>query len=249
MNNRKHTYFVSDLHLGAPNYEDSLQREKLFCLWLDEIKADAKEIFLLGDVYDFWFEYRTAIPKYFSRLHGKLAELTDAGIQITFFSGNHDMWMFTYYQEELNIAIVHHPVEIVIGDKIFYIGHGDGLGPKDYGYKFIKLFFRSRLCQFLFGWVHPDIGIGIANFWSRRSRAGNSHKDAQFLGDDEWLLQYAKEKLKERHIDFFIFGHRHFPLDLQISEQSRYINLGDWIQYFSYAKFEDNQLTLRYYKN
>ena len=248
MTNRKNIYFASDLHLGAPNYSQSLIREKLFVQWLDEVKNDALEIYLVGDIYDFWFEYKTAVPKYFSRLHGKLAELTDAGIKITFFSGNHDMWMFNYYKEELNIEIVHRPIEIVIQNKLFYIGHGDGLGPKDYGYKFLKLFFRSGICQFLFSWIHPDIGIGLANFWSRRSRAKTGTKDAQFFGDDEWLLQYSKDILKTKHIDYFIFGHRHYPLDLELSKNSRYINLGDWIQYFSYAKFENNTLSLLYYK-
>jgi len=248
LTHRNNIYFASDLHLGAPNYKASLIREKLFVQWLDEIKQDAKELYLVGDVYDFWFEYTTVIPKYFSRLHGKLAELSDSGVKIYFFSGNHDMWMFQYYQEELNIEIIHKPIEIVLNDKLFYIGHGDGLGPKDYGYKFIKLFFRSKLCQILFSFIHPDLGIQLAHFWSRRSRAGNAHKDAQFLGDDEWLLQYAKKKLAEKHVDFFVFGHRHYPLDLQITEQTRYINLGDWINYFSYAKLEGDTLSLLYYK-
>jgi UDP-2,3-diacylglucosamine hydrolase len=248
LTNRTSIYFASDLHLGAPNYEASIVREKLFVKWLDEIKNDAEELYLVGDVYDFWFEYNTAIPKYFSRLHGKLAELTDSGIKIYFFSGNHDMWMFTYYKEELNIEIIHQPIQITRQNKELYIGHGDGLGPGDKGYKFLKLFFRSSICQFLFSWIHPDIGMNIAQYWSRKSRLVNGAKDEINHGEDEWLIQYTKRKLIEKHYDYFIFGHRHLPLDITLSEKSRYINLGDWINYFTYAKLTDGKLSLLYYK-
>lgn len=248
MKGKDKIYFVSDLHLGAPDYESSLKREKRFVRWLDEIKVDASALYLMGDVYDFWFEYSQVIPKYFSRLHGKLAELSDSGVDIHFFSGNHDMWMFSYYEKELQIKIHHSPIEIQLGNKLFYLGHGDGLGPGDTSYKLIKKIFRSRVCQVLFSWIHPDLGMGIANYWSKTSRVKNANKDAQFLGDDEWLLQYAKHKLSEKHVDIFIFGHRHFPMDLQITESSRYINLGDWISYYTYAVFDGNEITLKSYE-
>lgn len=242
-------YFVSDLHLGVPTYSSSLEREKRFIQWLDEIKKDATALYLMGDVFDFWFEYKQVIPKYFTRLFGKLAEINDAGIPIYYFTGNHDMWVFTYFEEELNIKVIHHPIELVSNGKLFYIGHGDGLGPGDRGYKFLKRFFRSRFCQFLFRWIHPDIGMGIANYWSRKSRLGNGSAQEKHYGDDEWLYIFSKEKLKEKHFDYFIFGHRHLPLDVQLNEKSRYINLGDWIVYFTYAVFDGTSLELKYYKN
>jgi UDP-2,3-diacylglucosamine hydrolase len=240
-------YFVSDLHLGVPSYDSSLAREKLFVQWLDDIKKDATSLYLMGDVFDFWFEYKHSIPKYFTRLFGKLAELSDQGIPIFYFTGNHDMWVFNYFEEELKIKVHHQPIELTAGGKTFFIGHGDGLGPRDRAYKILKYFFRSRLCQFLFEWIHPNIGIGIANFWSRKSRLGNAGKDAKHYGEEEWLLIYSKEKLKEKAYDYFIFGHRHLPMDVPINEKSRYINLGDWLVYFSYAEFDGENLTLKYY--
>ncbi len=247
MKEKEKIYFVSDLHLGVPTYADSLVREKLFVKWLDEIKEDATSLYLMGDVFDFWFEYKHSIPKYFTRLFGKLAELSDFGIPIYYFTGNHDMWVFSYFEEELNIKVHHQPIELNVDGNLFFIGHGDGLGPRDRAYKIMKYFFRSRLCQFLFAWIHPNIGIGLANFWSKSSRNNNAAKDTKHHWEEEWLLIYSKAKLEEKHYDYFIFGHRHLPLDITLNEKSRYINLGDWIVYFSYAVYENGQLTLKYY--
>ena len=245
-------YFASDLHLGAPDEVSSAKREKLFVQWLDEIKKDTAEIYIIGDIFDFWHEYKTVVPKGFVRIQGKLAELTDAGIPIHVFTGNHDMWMFGYLEKELGVNIYKAPVQRTIYGKKFFIGHGDGLGPEDHGYKFIKKVFANSLCQFLFRWIHPDIGTRIAKYFSHTSRfsgEGGEKKLEIFRGEEnEWLVQYAKQKLKKEHFDYFVFGHRHLPLDIVLNEKSRYINTGDWLDYNSYAVFDGEKLELKYYK-
>lgn len=242
----KKIYFASDFHLGVPSYESSLAREKRLVTWLDSIKNDAAEIYLVGDLFDFWFEYKTVIPKYFTRLLGKLAELRDNDIPITFFTGNHDMWMFGYFEEELGIPVIREPIDREINGKKFHIGHGDGLGPGDNGYKFIKKVFASKLCQWLFRWLHPDIGIGIANYFSGTSRKKTGDSDAKFLGEEnEWLVIYSREKLQQQHYDFFIYGHRHLPMEVALNENSKYINLGDWINHFTYAVFDGENVELK----
>lgn len=244
----KKIYFASDFHLGVPDFERSLVREKHIVAWLDEIKHDAQEIYLIGDIFDFWFEYKHAVPKGYVRLLGKLAELADSGIQLTLFTGNHDMWMFDYLPRELGATLYRDPITREYGGKKFYIGHGDGLGPGDHGYKFIKKVFANKVCQWLFGWLHPNLGIGMADYWSRKSRNANQEGDRKFLGEDqEWLAIYSKDILKSQHVDYFIFGHRHLPLDLKVGESSRYINLGDWINYYTYAVFDGNDLELKEY--
>lgn len=249
MNIDKKIYFLSDFHLGAPDYESSLMREKLVVQFLDEIKNNAAEIFIVGDMFDFWYEYRTVVPKGFVRLLGKLAELTDAGIPIHFFVGNHDMWMKNYLQKELNIPVYFEPVEFVRFGKKLFIGHGDGLGPGDYGYKRLKKIFRNPACQWLFGILPPYVGMGLANYLSRRSRAQTGAVEEKFLGEEkEWLIVYCNEILQQQHYDYFIFGHRHLPIDFTLKGNSRYINLGDWIRYYSYAELDKNNLQLKYYQ-
>lgn len=245
-------YFASDLHLGTPDAASSMLREKLFVSWLDEIKTDAQEIFIVGDVFDFWHEYGTVVPKGFVRLLGKLAELCDAGIPVHIFTGNHDLWMFGYLETEIGVTIHRAPVEREFYGKKFLIGHGDGLGPGDHGYKFIKKIFSNSVCQFFFKWLHPDIGVGIANYLSLKSRygvAGEKKELETFKGEEkEWLIVYAKRMLQHQHYHYFIFGHRHLPLDIKLNENSRYLNTGDWIDYNSYAVFDANQMQLKYYK-
>src|SRR6478609_163845 len=244
----KKIYFISDFHLGAPNHETSLQREKLVVKFLSEAMKDAAHIFIVGDLFDFWYEYKTVVPKGYTRILGKLAEITDSGIPISFFVGNHDMWMRGYFEKELNIPVYHEPKTFYFNDKKFLIGHGDGLGPNDHGYKFIKKIFRNPACQWLFGLLHPSIGIGIANYFSRKSRAATGQTDEHFLGEDkEWLIIYSKEVLEKEHFDYFIFGHRHLPIEAALPNNSKYINLGDWIRYNSYATFEGSELLLKYY--
>ena len=245
----KNIYFLSDFHLGAPNAAESLLREKKIVRFLDEIKIQAAAIFIVGDLFDFWYEYKRVVPKGYVRILGKIAELTDAGIAVHFFVGNHDMWMKDYFQKELNTAVYFEPQEFAFSGKTFLIGHGDGLGPGDKGYKFIKKIFRNRLSQLIFGALPPSVAIGMADYFSRKSRAKAGKTDEVFLGEEkEWLVIYSKEILKQKHIDYFIFGHRHLPLDISLTEKSRYINLGDWIKYFSYAVFDGNHLSLEYYK-
>jgi UDP-2,3-diacylglucosamine hydrolase len=243
----KKIYFLSDFHLGAPNAKDSLVREKKIIQFLDEIKKDAEQIFIVGDLFDFWFEYKKVVPKGYVRILGKLAEITDSGIPIHFFVGNHDMWMKNYFQTELNIPVYFEPAAFTFHNKIFLIGHGDGLGPGDHGYKFIKKVFRSKISQFLFGILPPYIGMGLANYFSKKSRAQTGSTDEVFLGEEkEWLIIYCKEMLKTKQYDYFIFGHRHLPINFNLSVSSLYINLGDWIKYNSYAVFDGEKVELKY---
>ncbi len=245
----KKIYFLSDFHLGAPDYDRSLEREKTVVEFLDQIKSDASEIFIVGDIFDFWYEYRKVVPKGYVRLLGKLAELTDLGIQIHFFVGNHDMWMKNYFQKELKIPVYFEPKDFERSGKNFHIAHGDGLGPGDHKYKFIKKIFRSRFCQWLFGIFPPYIGMSLANYFSRRSRAQTGSTEEVFLGEDkEWLIIYSKEMLKKKDFDFLIFGHRHLPIDFRLNNGSRYINLGDWIHYYTYAQFDGEQMKLKSFK-
>lgn len=241
-------YFASDFHLGAPDKKSSFEREKRIVAWLDEIKEDVTELFILGDVFDFWFEYKHVVPRGFVRLLGKLAELSDKGVPIHWFIGNHDMWIFDYIPEELNVTMHREPIERTLNGKKFYIGHGDGLGPGDYGYKFIKKVFRSRLSQWLFARLHPGFGIGLANYFSSKSRQTSQEDDKKFLGKDkEWLAIYAEEIGEKTAIDYFVFGHRHLPMKLQLETGGIYFNLGDWITNFTYGVFDENGFELKGY--
>ncbi|MCK0158786.1 UDP-2,3-diacylglucosamine diphosphatase [Cellulophaga sp. F20128] len=243
--NGKNVYFASDNHLGAPTMAESKPREKKFVAWLDEIKEDAAAIFLLGDLFDFWFEYKTVVPKGFTRTLGKLAELTDAGIPIYYFVGNHDLWMDGYFEEELNIPVFHEPQQFMFNNTTFFIGHGDGLGPFDKGYKRMKKVFTNPVSKWFYRWLHPDLGVALAQYFSVKNKAISGDEDVQFLGEDkEWLVQYAKRKLETKHFDYFVFGHRHLPMTIPLNDISTYINLGDWIGYYTYGIFDGKQLRL-----
>lgn len=245
----KKVYFSSDNHLGAPTMEHSYPREKKFVAWLDEIKTDASAIFLLGDMFDFWMEYKTVIPKGFTRTLGKLAEIADSGIPIYYFVGNHDLWMNGYFEEELGIPVFHEPQQFLINNTSFFIGHGDGLGPGDKGYKRMKKVFTNPLSKWLFRWLHPDLGVRLAQHLSVKNKLISGDDDAKFLGEEnEWLVQYCKRKLEKNHYDYFVFGHRHLPLDIKLNEKSSYINLGDWINYYTYGDFNGKKLSLKEYK-
>jgi UDP-2,3-diacylglucosamine hydrolase len=249
MNNPQKIYFASDQHFGAPNTQLSFPREQKFVSWLDEIKKDADVLFLLGDLFDFWFEYKTVVPKGFIRVLGKLAELRDSGIAIHYFVGNHDLWMHDYFEKELNIPVYHRPQEFTFNDKIFFIGHGDGLGPGDKGYKRMKKVFTNPFSKWLFRWLHPDVGVRLAQYLSVKNKLISGNDDVVFLGEDnEWLVLYSKRKLESKHYDYLIFGHRHLPMVIKLKENSSYINLGDWIGYFTYGVFDGKTFELKEFK-
>ena len=242
----KKIFFLSDFHLGIPDHKASLIREQRIVAFLDSIRHEANTIFIVGDMFDFWYEYRQVVPKGYVRLLGKLGELADTGIRIHFFVGNHDMWMNDYFLKELGIPVYFEPKEFEFNNKRFFIGHGDGLGPGDKGYKMLKKVFRNPFCRWLFGVLPPFIGMGLANYFSRKSRQAADQNEEQFVGlDKEWLVTYSLEVLKEKHFDYFIFGHRHLPLDLSLSNGSRYINLGDWIRYSTYAVFDGQKVNVK----
>lgn len=244
-------YFASDFHLGAPDPEKSRQREKMICSWLDTIKADAQVIFLVGDLFDFWFEHKRVIPKGYSRLFGKLAELTDAGIRLIIFQGNHDMWMRDYFTQEFGAEIYREPREYLIGGKRLYVGHGDGLGPGDPTYKLLKVVFESRLCRWLFRkLLHPDFSLWLGYTWAGHSWKKHDKEedyDSFISKEKELLYLYCMEEEKKKHRDYYVFGHRHQKLDITLTENSRYINLGDWIRFFSYAVFDGEEMLLKGY--
>jgi len=244
----KKVYFASDFHLGIPDKATSIAREKRLCQWLDEIRPDAAELFLVGDIFDVWFEYKNVIPKGYTRFLGKLAELSDQGLHIEAFTGNHDLWMRGYFEDELNIQVHHIPIRREYNGKKFLIAHGDGLGPGDNGYKFLKKVLRNPLSQWLYRRLHPDTGVGVASWFSR---LGPKHEVAEkpFLGPEkEWLVQFCIDTLEREHIDYFIFGHRHIAIEYPLPKDSVYVNLGDWITYDSYAEFDGDRLSLKYYK-
>ena len=242
----KKVYFSSDNHLGAPDLAKSHIREKKFIKWLDAIKKDAAAIFLLGDLFDFWFEYKHAVPKGFVRVLGKLAEIKDSGIPIHFFVGNHDLWMNNYFEKELDIPVYREPREFTFNNKKFLIGHGDGLGPGDKGYKRMKKVFTNPFAKYMYRWLHPDLGIPLAQYFSMKNKAISGEEDLEFLGEEkEWLIQYCRRKLKKKEYDYFIFGHRHLPLEIKLTQKSAYINTGDWINFYTYAVFDGEQTILK----
>ncbi|NNE13598.1 MAG: UDP-2,3-diacylglucosamine diphosphatase [Saprospiraceae bacterium] len=241
-------YFASDFHLGLNAKKPSKEREQIIISWFDQISTDVESLYILGDLFDYWFEYRHVVPKGHIRVLAKIAELTDKGIPVHLFTGNHDLWMFDYLSEELGVKIYKKPIYTTINNKVFLLGHGDGLGPNDHGYKFIKRIFSNKINQWLFARIHPNLGMSMMKFFSRKSRESESTITPFQGADKEWLIIYAEEQIKIKHFDFCIFGHRHLPLDITLSNKSsRYINTGDWFEHYSYAKFESGTLELKYF--
>jgi UDP-2,3-diacylglucosamine hydrolase len=246
----KKIYCLSDFHLGAPNMAASRLRENRIVEFLTSIQSTAAAVYIMGDLFDFWFEYKQVVPKGYIRLLGKLAALRDAGIPVYVFSGNHDMWMKDYFQQELDIPVYHDPQLLEWNGKKIFMGHGDGLGPGDQGYKMLKKVFRNPFCRWLFGWLHPDWGIGLANYFSRKSREKTGGAEEEFKGEDnEWLLVFAREQQQKTPVDFFVFGHRHLPLDLEVVPGCRYLNTGDWITHFTYLAFDGKDFSLQKMKS
>ncbi|MEX2593204.1 MAG: UDP-2,3-diacylglucosamine diphosphatase [Anditalea sp.] len=250
LNNNQKVFFASDFHLGVPDYQSSRVREDKIVRWLTAIQDEAAAIFLLGDIFDFWFEYEKVIPKGFIRFIGKITALRDRGIPIFFFTGNHDLWMRDYFTIELDIPVFSNPIEMEINHKKFLVGHGDGLGPGDKNYKILKKIFTNKLCQWLFKWVHPDIGIALAQKWSVNSRINNNlNNEDTFKGKEgEWLWRYCRSVERKIHFDYYIFGHRHLPLELPVGNESTYINLGEWVSQFTFGEFDGQEFHLNTFK-
>ncbi len=241
----KKIYFASDFHLEVSNSAQSLSREQKIVEWLEYIKSDASAIFLLGDIFDFWFEYKKAVPRGFVRFLGKIAELSDHGIPIHFFTGNHDLWMSDYFEKELNVSIHKKPAQLSIGHDKFLMGHGDGIGKGDHAFKLIKKVFESHLSSWLFARLHPNLIISLAEFWSGYSRSRNKKKDEIFKGEDEVLFRWCKAQEEKMHFDFYVFGHRHMPLEMKISERSTYFNLGSWFDKCHYLTYDGTDIILK----
>ena len=245
------TYFASDFHLGIDARLSSAEREKQICRWLDSIRDDAEALYLVGDVFDYFFEYKRVIPKGFTRIMGKLAELRDGNLPIYFFTGNHDMWMFRYFEDEMGIPIYREHIEINIHGKNFWIGHGDGVGPGDYGYKFIKALFSNKTCQWLFERFHPNFGLNLMLRSSGMSRNAQPRAINWQGVDKERIVVFAEEEsLRKPEIDYFICGHRHLPIDFTLANgKSRYINLGEWMYANSFASFDGNDVQLSFFES
>lgn len=245
----KKIYFASDFHLGSPNHAESRIREDRIVRWLTAIEPTCSELFLMGDVFDFWFEYRTVVPKGYIRLQGKLAAMSDKGIKIYFFKGNHDMWVEDYFTTEMGIQIISDELVIHRNGKSFYLHHGDGLGPGDANYRILRKIFRNPVCHWLFSLIPPRIGLGIATGWSSKSRIANTREEEVFLGDKyEWLAIYSREVLEKQHYDYFIYGHRHLPMIIDLGKNSMYYNTGEWFGFNSYVVFDGEKVSLEYFE-
>ncbi|TKG94692.1 UDP-2,3-diacylglucosamine diphosphatase [Puteibacter caeruleilacunae] len=248
MADTKKIYFASDVHLGAPALRNNDERERLFVAWLNEIKHDASHVFLLGDIFDFWFEYKKVIPRGFTRTLGKLAELADSGIEIHFFTGNHDVWVFDYLPNEIGLTLHREPLVTTLCGKKFFLAHGDGLDKTDKGYLFLKRIFTSTTLQWLFARIHPNFAFWVGHEWSKKSRLSHLEDGEDYKGaENEGMVDFARDYLQSEHIDFFVTGHRHLVLDIELEKNSRFINTGDWINYFSYAVFDGERLELKKY--
>lgn len=249
----KKIYFITDFHLGVPTLEDSHRRELLLIDFLNDIKDNTEKLFLMGDLFDFWFEYKTVVPRGFIRLLGKLAEFVNSGIEVHLFAGNHDLWTFDYLQKEVGITLHREPTCMMLKGKKFHLVHGDGCGPGDRGYKFLKRVFSNKINQFLFRLIHPDLGIGLALRWSHNHRVKKLHKEAvsNYYADVEntRLYQYALEMSKEDpEIDFFVFGHQHKPMQYKTGNHAVTTIVGNWLRDFTYAEFDGNTVRLSKYE-
>lgn len=247
LRNGKRIYFLSDVHLGSAVLENNRERELQLVRWMDTIRPDCDRLFLLGDIFDFWFEYKRAVPKGHVRFLAKICEFTDSGIPVHFFTGNHDIWVFDYLPQECGVLLHTGNTVFRIDGKRFLIGHGDALNPADKGYMFLYRIFHNSFLQRCFRLIHPDIGIALAHRWSSHSRLGNGKIEADtFQGEEgEEIVRFCKQTSLMHHFDFFIFAHRHLPIDLPLSSGSRYINTGDWITHYSYAVFDGETVQLK----
>ena len=242
---QKKIYFASDFHLGIPDNKNSKIREDRIIRWLNQIEADCEELFLVGDLFDFWFEYKLVIPKGFVRLQAKIAAFCDAGIPVHFFHGNHDLWQFGYFESELGVQVHAKPILRQWGKHQFYIGHGDGLGSGQHKFKLILWIYRNPLFQKLFAFFHPSIGMGLANWLSHKSKLKTFDGNFDFHGEKEHLIQHCRQQIANGDTsNYFVFGHRHLPMIYSLGLNQAYVNLGDWIGFNTYAVYDGETLQL-----
>ena len=246
----KNIYFLSDAHLGSRAIAHSRTQERRLVNFLDQIKDKAAAVYLLGDMFDFWYEFKTVVPKGYTRFLGKLSELTDRGVEVHYFTGNHDLWCGDYLEKECGVVLHRAPITCEIYGKLFYLAHGDGLGDPDKKFKLLRTLFHSHTLQCLFSALHPRWSIELGLTWakhSRMKRAGG--KEPDYMGEDrEHLVLYSKEYLKlHPDINFFIYGHRHIELDLMLNRNTRVLILGDWITTFTYAVYDGEHIFLENY--
>ncbi len=247
----KNVYFLSDAHLGSVAVAHQRQQERRLVRFLDSVKHKASAIYLLGDMFDFWHEYKTVVPRGFTRFLGKLSELSDMGVEVHYFTGNHDLWTLDYLEKECGVILHHQPATLEIADKVFFLAHGDGLGDGNRSFKCLRYIFHNRVCRRLFAMVHPRWGISMGLAWAGNSyrRHKNNPQSETFKGEDKEPLVCYSRKYMAGHpeIDFFIYGHRHIELDLMLSDKVRMLILGDWISQFTFAVFDGEHLYMEDY--
>ena len=245
---KRKIYFISDIHLGAPALKNNRKREILFARWLDDIKSDVAELYLMGDIFDFWWDYKKVVPRGFTRILGRIADLTDRGIPVYFFPGNHDLWVFDYFQQELGVTVYKKEIVKKINGKKFFLAHGDGLDAGDKGYLLLKKIFTNKTLQWLYSRLHPNFALALAHKWSKSSRLAKINIDEEFEVNTDGIYKFAQDFLAQEKIDYFIFGHLHQMIDVPIGDNSRFVFLGDWIKNFSYGVFDGEKFELKKYK-
>jgi UDP-2,3-diacylglucosamine hydrolase len=248
---RKKTYFISDAHLGVDGDYSSKERENMLVDWLEEVSQDASAIYFLGDIFDHWFEYKHVIPRGFTSFIAKLVELRKKDIPLYYFTGNHDMWMFSFFEKDLGIPVLRKPLLMELEGKKIYLAHGHGLSSAPLGDRLMKSLFDNSFLQWCFARLHPNLALSIMRFFSRRSRTANAYKDEVFEARKEYMIDYSESLLHQHSdLDYVIMGHRHLTIDYTLSNgKTRYINLGDWVKYFSYAVLSAGELKIEFYRN
>ena len=246
----KPIYFLSDAHLVSWAIEHRRMQERRLVRFLDSIKEKAAAVYLLGDMFDFWFEYRYAVPRGYTRFLGKLSELTDMGVEVHYFIGNHDIWTYGYLEKECGVILHKKPLTTELYGKVFLLAHGDGLGDRDPKFRFLRSIFHSRFCQRAFAAIHPRWGVWLGQTWAKHSRLKRpGGEEPPYMGDNkEHLVLYTKRYIQyHSNVDYFIYGHRHIEVDLQLTRKARMIILGDWITHFSYVVFDGEHLFMEQY--
>ena len=247
----KNVYFLSDAHLGSWAIDHGRMHERRLVRFLDSIKHKAAAVYLLGDMFDFWYEHKYTVPKGYTRFLGKLSELTDMGVEVHFFTGNHDIWAYSYLEEECGVIMHRKPITTDIYGKVFYLAHGDGLGDPDIKFKLLRRMFHNTICQRLFSAIHPRWSMWLGLTWAKHSSMKRINgEEPPYMGENkEHLVLYAKQYMKSHpNVDVFIFGHRHIELDLNLSKSVRMMILGDWISQFTYVVFDGDHLLLEEYE-